>query len=190
VQLPYNCAIHFCSGYNSNHEFIIAEFENHLDRIIAGRVLVIVTTRDISMVPPSLMEIGRLDEDVYFPIPSNSFRTAMLRNLTKAWKKQPTDTTLEEVAKQVPYLTLEELNQLCRWAYLTAFQRQIPSVSKIDTLRLNSVDLDALEILPEDWNASIMSFENVGQISAGPNTSQGSSGQSLQNVIRYNTVLH
>jgi len=146
-----------------------------LDRIKSGRMLVIVTSTDMSKVPPTLRSIGRLRRDLAFGITNNNVAAVtVLRAQTMSWKKKPSDAVLEEVAAKTITLSSEELIQLCRDAYLAAFQRQVPSVGNADTQKLNSEALDALEVLPEDWNTSLMSFKNaLGQINVAAHSDLG-----------------
>jgi SpoVK/Ycf46/Vps4 family AAA+-type ATPase len=147
-------------------ETLTAALSKQLDSIAAGQIFVIVTTSEISSVPPALLSFGRLRKDLAFPIPSDNFRISILRNKTKDWKKKPSDGTLKDVAGKVETLSLEELTQLCHGAHLAAFQRQVPSVCNATTLKLDSEALDALEVLTEDWNTSLKYFKNAqGQIS-------------------------
>jgi len=110
-------------------------------------------------VHPAIWRSGRLEIDLAFSIPNDRCRLEILRDQTVQWKIKPSDTTLQEVSLNARTLSMEELTQLCRGAYLTAFQRHVSSACNAHTLKLNSeAGGDAVEVTIEDWKTSLNSL--------------------------------
>lgn len=143
----------------------VLEFLNDND----NGVFVVMTSNDVSQLPPELTRAGRLDAIWYFGLPTQEERAQILNiHLRKANKPVPADT-LEEMAKNMDKYTGAEIELVVKSALRRAY------LEKIKTGDDNGITTDILkaassEVVPVAVSSreQILSLQNWAKSRALP----------------------
>ena len=104
---------------------IVSLFSGLMDQSKAKNILFLCTTNKPDLIDLSLRRPGRLDKEIEIPIPNQSARLAILKNLLRPMKHSLSDESLAEVAQNCHGYVGADLAMLVQEAGLVCLNRVI-----------------------------------------------------------------
>lgn len=109
-------------------------------------VYVIMTSNDVSQLPPELTRSGRLDAQWYFGFPEKEERKEIFKIHFSKYNKNIQNDVLQEAVESTYNFTGAEIREVVKNAMIKAFIRS--KKDKNDEITLNDIDLAVQEVIP------------------------------------------
>ncbi|KAI0232502.1 TAT-binding protein-like protein 7, AAA ATPase [Massospora cicadina] len=117
-----------------------------------GRVLVVGSTNRLDAIDPALRRPGRFDQELLFPLPTESARKDILEITTRKWN-QSLSLSSDRLAKLTSGFCGADLSLLCSKAAKHAFNRTYPHA--LDSSVPVSVDISEVKVQATDFLACL-----------------------------------
>ncbi|ONK79123.1 uncharacterized protein A4U43_C01F3170 [Asparagus officinalis] len=109
---------------DQTHSSVVSTLLSLMDGLKSrGSVIVIGATNRPEAIDPALRRPGRFDREIYFPLPSEKDRSAILSLHTQTWPKPLSGALLSWIAHQTVGYAGADLQALCSQAALNALKR-------------------------------------------------------------------
>lgn len=129
-----------------------------------GEVVVIGATNRVDAIDPALRRPGRFDREFHFALPCYEARLRILQIHTREWSPAPEPSLLSQLAARCSGYCGADLKALCVEAALVALRRCFPQI--YDSKLKLQLDVDSVQILPEDYERAVQQITPAAQRSA------------------------
>ncbi|PKA50184.1 ATPase family AAA domain-containing protein [Apostasia shenzhenica] len=146
---------------DQTHSSVVSTLLTLLDGLKSrGSVIVIGATNRPDAVDPALRRPGRFDREIYFPLPSEKGRSAILSLHTRSWPKPLSGPLLSWVANQTVGFAGADLQALCTQAAMHALKRnyalqQLLSSAEKGVIQGKLPSLPSFQVEERDWLAAL-----------------------------------
>lgn len=146
---------------DQTHSSVVSTLLSLMDGLKSrGSVIVIGATNRPDTIDPALRRPGRFDREIYFPLPTEKDRSAILALHTKSWPNPLSGTLLSRIAKQTVGYAGADLQALCTQAAMNALKRNFPlkeflSAAEKGSLHGRLPSIPSLHFEEQDWLSAL-----------------------------------
>ncbi|KAG0455274.1 hypothetical protein HPP92_024566 [Vanilla planifolia] len=142
---------------DQTHSSVVSTLLSLLDGLKSrGSVIVIGATNRPDAVDPALRRPGRFDREIYFPLPSEKDRSAILSLHTRSWPKPLCGSALSWIANQTVGYAGADLQALCTQAAMHALKRNCALQGLLSSAEKGTIQgilstLPSFDVEERDW---------------------------------------
>jgi len=146
---------------DQTHSSVVSTLLSLMDGLKSrGSVIVIGATNRPEAIDPALRRPGRFDREIYFPLPSETDRSAILSLHTRSWPNPLSGTLLSWIANRTVGYAGADLQALCTQAAMNALKRNFTLKELLSSAEKGSVhgrlpSLPSLVVEERDWLAAL-----------------------------------
>lgn len=173
---------------DQTHSSVVSTLLSLMDGLKSrGSVIVIGATNRPEAIDPALRRPGRFDREIYFPLPSEKDRSAILSLHTRSWPNPLSGTLLSRIANQTVGYAGADLQALCTQAAMNALKRNIPLNELLSYAEKGSAhgrlpSLPSIVVEERDWLEALAL--------APPPCSQREAGMAANDVVSSPLPMH